>query len=74
MFSGGFYTCIISVQHQINIISHLAYIAGICIKIWGRDVTRTLIGGGGERLFIYSCSARRNSFEFELISKEIRRA
>ena len=45
MFSGGFYTCIISVQHQINIISHLAYIAGICIKIWGRDVTRMSIGG-----------------------------
>ena len=40
-----------------------------------RDVTRTLIGGGGrECLFTYSCSARRISFEFELISKEIRRA
>ena len=33
-----------------------------------RDVTRTLIG---ECLFIYSCSARRIFFEFELISKEI---
>ena len=36
-----------------------------------RDVTRTLIGGC---LFIYTCSARWISFEFELISKEIRRA
>ena len=34
-----------------------------------RDVTRTLIGGGG-CLFIYSCSARRISFEFERIDKE----
>ena len=32
-----------------------------------RDVTRTLIGGGGGCLFIYSRSARRISFEFELI-------
>ena len=36
-----------------------------------RHVTRTLIGEGG-CLFIYSRSARRISFEFELISKEIR--
>ncbi len=34
-------------------------------------VTRALIGGG---IFIYSCSARRISFEMNLISKEIRRA
>ena len=34
-----------------------------------RDVTRTLIG---RCLFMYSCSARRISFEFELISKEIK--
>ena len=33
-----------------------------------RDVTRTLIGEGG--VFIYQCSARQISFEFELISKE----
>ena len=33
-----------------------------------RDVTRTLIGGGG--LFIYSCCARRISFEFERIDIE----
>ena len=39
-----------------------------------RDVTRTLIGRGGGCLFIYSCSVRQISFEFELISKEIRRA
>ena len=39
-----------------------------------KDVTRTLIGGGGGCLFIYSCSARRILFEFELISQEIRRA
>ena len=38
-----------------------------------RDVTRTLIGEGGG-VFIYQCSARQISFEFELISKEIRRA
>ena len=36
-----------------------------------RGVTRTVIGGC---LFIHSCSVRRISFEFELISKEIRRA
>ncbi len=36
-------------------------------------VTRALIGGGG-CIFIYSCSARRISFEMNLISKEIRRA
>ena len=34
-------------------------------------MVRTLIGGC---LFIYSCPARWISFEFELISKEIRRA
>ncbi len=34
-------------------------------------VTRALIGGC---IFIYSCSARRISFEMNLISKEIRRA
>ena len=38
-------------------------------------VTRALIvGGGGGCIFIYSCSARRISFEMNLISKEIRRA
>ncbi len=38
-------------------------------------VTRALIGGGGGVcIFIYSCSARRISFEMNLISKEIRRA
>ena len=39
-------------------------------------VTRALIGGGGGGgcIFIYSCSARRISFEMNLISKEIRRA
>ena len=35
-------------------------------------VTRALIGGGC--IVIYSCSARRISFEMNLISKEIRRA
>ncbi len=35
-------------------------------------VTRALIGGGC--IFIYSCSARRISFEIKFISKEIRRA
>ena len=39
-----------------------------------RGVTRALIGGGGGCIFIYSCSARRISFEMNLISKEIRRA
>ena len=34
-------------------------------------VTRALIGGGC--IFIYSCSARRISFEIKFISKEIRR-
>ena len=34
------------------------------------DVARMLIRGGGG-LFIYSCPARRISFEFKLISKEI---
>ncbi len=38
-------------------------------------VTRALIwGGGGGCIFIYPCSARRISFEMNLISKEIRRA
>ncbi len=39
-------------------------------------VTRALIGGGGGGgcIFIYSCSARRISFEIKFISKEIRRA
>ncbi len=38
-------------------------------------VTRALIwGGGGGCIFIYPCSARRISFEINLISKEIRRA
>ena len=45
--------------------------ATIVIHIGIRDVTRTLIAGGG-CLFICSCSARRISFEFKLISKEIR--
>ncbi len=40
----------------------------------GSGVTRALIGGGGCILIIYSCSARRISFEMNLISKEIRRA
>ena len=31
-------------------------------------------GGGGGCIFIYSCSARRISFEIKFISKEIRRA
>ncbi len=48
--------------------SHLLEIArGGC-----SGVTRALIGGGC--IFIYSCSARRISFEMNLISKEIRRA
>ncbi len=45
--------------------------------IWppSRGVTRALIGGGGGGcIFIYSCSARRISFEIKFISKEIRRA
>ena len=42
------------------------YFSDLCI--------RYMIIGGGGGLFIYSCSARRISFEFELISKEIRRA
>ena len=37
-------------------------------------VTRALIGGGGGCIFIYSCSARRISFEIKFISKEICRA
>ena len=37
-------------------------------------VTRALIGGLGGCIFIYSCSARRISFEIKFISKEIRRA
>ena len=42
-----------------------------CVEDSG--VTRALIGGGGG-IFIYSCSARRISFEIKFISKEIRRA
>ena len=43
-------------------------------RINSSGVTRALIGGGGGCIFIYSCSARRISFEMNLISKEIRRA
>ena len=39
-----------------------------------RAVARTLIGGGGGCIFIYSGSARLVSFEIKLISKEISRA
>ncbi len=43
----------------------------ILVNIPISGVTRALIGGC---IFIYSCSARRISFEMNLISKEIRRA
>ena len=39
-----------------------------------RAVARTLIGGGGGCIFIYSGSARLVSFEMKLISKEVSRA
>ena len=51
-----------------------------CFLVFGypgetSGVTRALIGGGGGGcIFIYSCSARRISFEIKFISKEIRRA
>ena len=38
------------------------------------DVTWAIIGGGGGCLLIYSCDARRISFEINSNSKEIRRA
>ena len=48
------------------------------VKIMSRDVTRTLVGGGkGGCIFIYSCSARRVSFQihqFEYDLKEARQA
>ena len=40
------------------------YIKLVDIKSIVRDVTRTLIGGGG-CIFIYSCSARRVSFQIK---------
>ena len=40
----------------------------------GRAVARTLIGGGGGCIFIYSGSARLTSFEINFISKETSRA
>ena len=39
-----------------------------------RAVARTLIGGGGGCIFIYSGSAQLVSFEIKLISKEVSRA
>ena len=39
-----------------------------------RAVARTLIGGGGGGIFIYSDSARLTSFEIDFISKETSRA
>ncbi len=63
-----------------SFIRHLIYHALFCIfrvQMAFRDsgVTRALIGGGGGGcIFIYSCSARRISFEIKFISKEIRRA
>ena len=39
-----------------------------------RAAARTLIGGGGGCIFIYSDSARLVSFDIKLISKEISRA
>ena len=39
-----------------------------------RAVARTLIGGGGRCIFIYSGSARLTSFEINFISKETSRA
>ena len=39
-----------------------------------RAVARTLVGGGGGCIFIYSGSARLTSFEINFISKETSRA
>ena len=39
-----------------------------------RAVARTLIGGGGRCIFIYSGSARLTSFEINFITKETSRA
>ena len=45
------------------------------LRLVTRDVTRTLIGGGGGGcLFIYSCYGQRISFEVNSNSKQIRRA
>ena len=43
------------------------------MKTLSRAVARTLIGGGGGCIFIYSGSARPTSFEINFISKEISR-
>ncbi len=49
--------------------------ATVQVRGQSSGVTRALIGGGGGGcIFIYSCSARRISFEMNIISKEIRRA
>ncbi len=58
---------------------HFFHCESVGARILGliSGVTRALIrGGGGEGgcIFIYSCSARRISFEIKFISKEIRRA
>ena len=47
---------------------------GFRISPLSRAVARTLIGGGGGCIFIYSGSARLVSFEIKLISNEISRA
>ena len=58
---------------KIEIPGGLPTLCTVACGLLSRGVTRALIWGGG-CIFIYSCSARRISFEMNLISKEIRRA
>ncbi len=44
-----------------------------CLQLVNRAVTRALIGGGGGCIFIYSCSARRISFEISCFQVHFKR-